>query len=134
MEWLALLRVAAFVGGLATVFAVARRWPGPVLALVAALTAAGTTLLGWAASEGLWPEPGKIQYGSPAAESAFRVGFPVTAIGASVVLIGLMPASKRLGTGTKAVVADVAIRVAGTWVVGSFFGVVLYSLVTGYVK
>lgn len=44
-----------------------------------------------AMAEGLWAEPGRVEYGSPRAEWAFRIGFPLASVGTAVFLIGLVP-------------------------------------------
>src|SRR4051812_32985139 len=105
MGLLTLLGVAGFFTGLATMFALARRWPRTVRALVGALAVVGFVLLGWAMSEGVWGAPGKIDFGSPGAESAFRIGYPLASLGTAAFLTGLIPRDPRW-VGSKAAVAD----------------------------
>src|SRR5262245_35501747 len=99
-EALAFLRVGAFVAGLATVYALARRWRCVVVSLAGLAALSGFALLGWAASQGVWAEPGRLHAASPEAELAFRIGFLLTVIGSSVFIVALPPPHPRWGSGS----------------------------------
>ena len=91
MFWLGLLQLAGAAALLAAVYALGRRWPRAVRCLVGVLALAGYGLLGWAMSEGVWGETGRVEYGSAGAEWAFRVGYPLASVATAVFLIGLVP-------------------------------------------
>src|SRR5438552_17171729 len=134
-EALAFIRLAAFVAGLATVFALARWRRLVVVSLVAIATLAGVTLLGWAASQGIWAEPGRVHGASPAVEEAFHFGFPLTVLGAAVFIAALPQPNPHWGTGSaKAAGRDILVRMFVTWVVSFVVAIVVYAVVTGYVK
>lgn len=127
--------LAGYVAGAAAVFALLRHRRRLILALLGTLVVAGAVLLGWTGSQGIWAETGRIHAGSPQAKAAFLVGLPVTSLGSALFLIGLFP----LGGGwwsetSRGRVADIGLRVVGTWIASSVIGVVLYTVVTGYNK
>jgi hypothetical protein len=134
-ELLALLRVAGFVAALTGVFALARRWRRTVLSIIAVLTTVGAGLLAFAASHGIWAEPGQVHAGSPEARTAFLVGLPITTLGAAIFLVGLVPAEPRwCRPGAKGAVAEIGVRVIATYVAAGVIGVILFTVLTGYVK
>ena len=134
-ELIAFARIFAVVAGLAIVFALARRWRRTVLSIVGAVTVAGVILLGWSASGGVWAEPGKVHFGSPSGEVSFRIGFPAACLGAAVFLVGLAPTPPRLNDGSaKGFVGDILVRLGVTWVITFIVSIVVYTVVTGYVK
>jgi hypothetical protein len=134
-EALAFLRLGAFVAALATVYALARRWRWVIVSLAGIASVAGVALLGWAASQGIWAEPGRIHGASPEVENAFRIGFPLTVLGGAVFIAALPPPNSRWGSGSaKGMVADILVRMFVTWVVSFVVGIVVYAVVTGYVK
>ena len=134
-EALAFLRIAAVLVGLASVYALAWRWRRVVVSLAGIAALAGLVLLGWAASQGIWAEPGRVHGASPSVEQAFRIGYPLTVLGAAIFIVAMSPPNPRSENGTtKAVVGDVLIRLLVTWVVSFVIGIVVYAVVTGYVK
>jgi hypothetical protein len=134
-EALAFLRVGAFVGGLASVYALAHRWRRVVVSFAGIATLVGVVLLGWAASQGVWAEPGRLHAASPEAELAFRIGFLLTVLGGAVFIVALPPPHPSWGSGSaKGVVADILVRMGATWAVCFMISIVVYSVVTGYVK
>jgi hypothetical protein len=134
-EALAFLRVFTFLGGLATVYALARRWRCAVVSLAGIATLAGVALLGWSASQGIWAEPGRIHGASPAVEQAFHKGFPLTVLGSAVFIAALPQPNPNWGSGSaRAVGRDILVRMFVTWVVSFVVSIVVYAVVTGYVK
>jgi hypothetical protein len=108
-EALAFLRVGAFVGGLASVYALAHRWRRVVVSLAGFAALVGVVLLGWAALQGVWAEPGRLHAASPEAEVAFRVGFLLTVLGSSVFIVALPPPHPSWGSGsTRGIVSDIS--------------------------
>jgi len=134
-EALAFLRLGAFVAGLAMVYALARLWRLAVVSLVGIATLVGLALLGWSALQGVVAEPGRVYAASPEAELAFRIGFPLTSLGSAVFLVALPQPNPRWGAGSaRGVVADILVRMFLTWVVCFVVSIVVYAVVTGYVK
>ncbi|HTK77291.1 MAG TPA: hypothetical protein VL371_18650 [Gemmataceae bacterium] len=134
-EALAFVRVFVFVAGLATVYALARRWRWLIVSLAGIAALAGVALLGWAASQGIWAEPGRVHGASPAVVDAFHFGFPLTVLGAAVGIVALPPPNPSWGSGSaKAAGRDILVRMFLTWVVSFVVAIVVYAVVTGYVK
>jgi len=134
-EALAFIRVGVFIAALASVYALARRWRWVIVSLAGIATLAGVAFLGWAASQGIWAEPGRIHGASPAVERAFRIGFPMTVLGVAIFIAALPLPNPRWEDGTaKAVGRDILVRMFVTWVVSFVVGIVVYAVVTGYVK
>jgi hypothetical protein len=134
-EAIAFLRIAVFLAGLASVYLVARRWRCLIVSLAGIATLTGVVLLGWAASQGIWAEPGRVHGASPAVEEAFHFGFPLTVLGTAVFIAALPLPDPHWGTGsTKGVVRDILVRMFVTWIVSFVVGIVVYTVVTGYVK
>src|SRR5262245_33712632 len=134
-EALAFIRVGVFVAALATVYALARRWRWLIVSLAGLAALAGVALLGWAASQGIWAEPGRVHGASPAVVEAFHFGFPLTGLGTAGFLAALPQPNPHWGIGSaKAVGRDILVRMFVTWVVSFVVGIVVYAVVTGYVK
>jgi hypothetical protein len=137
LEYLPFLYIFTYFAGLAAVFALARRWRRLMLALVGTLVLVGAVLLGWAASQGIWAEPGKVHAASPAAEMAFRIGGPLASIGTAVFLMALpLPDPRwdiRHGP-VKSFVADIAVRMIGTFILSGVTFCIVFTVVTGYIK
>lgn len=129
-----LVAVALVVGSLASVFALVRRWRLTTLSLIAVAAIAGFVLLGWAMSQGIWAEPGRLHSATPAAREAFNVGFPLASFGTAVFLIGLLRPDPTWGDGSKALVVELAVRVVATFVASSVIGAILFTIATGYAK
>jgi hypothetical protein len=134
-EALAFLRVITFVAGLATVYALARRWRWLIVSLAGIATVAGVACLGWAASQGVWAEPGRVHGASPSVVQAFWIGYLMTVLGAAIFIAALPPPNPSWEDGSaKAVGRDIIFRMFVTWVVSFVVGIVVYAVVTGYVK
>jgi hypothetical protein len=134
-EALAFIRLGVFVAGLVSVYALARRWRWAVVSLAGVVALAGVALLGWAASQGIWAEPGRVHGASPGVEQAFHFGFPMTVLGTAVFIAALPLPDPRWGCGSaKAIVRDILLRMFVTWIVSFVVAIVVYAVVTGYVK
>lgn len=134
-EALAFLRIGVVLAGLATVYGLARRWRWLIVSLAGIAALAGVALLGWAASQGIWAEPGRVHGATPAVVEAFHFGFPLTVLGTAVFIAALPQPNPHWGMGSvKAAGRDILVRMFVTWVVSFVVGIVVYAVVTGYVK